>query len=65
MALNDDLYSRLVRLYQDLDDEVIHELNAKIILLLTEQISNEKALSKIIEELENDVLTYFKINRKS
>tara|TARA_Y200000002_G_C22336203_1_gene518887 strand:+ start:263 stop:439 length:177 start_codon:yes stop_codon:yes gene_type:complete len=54
MTLNDELYSRLVNLYQDLDNKAIHELNARIILLLTEQISNEKTLCKVIEELENE-----------
>ena len=29
MALNDQLYSRLVNLYQDLDDQQIHKLNAQ------------------------------------
>ena len=52
MTLNDELYSRLVNLYQGLDDEKIHRLNARLILLLSEEISDSLAIEKIIDQLE-------------
>jgi hypothetical protein len=52
MALNDELYSRLVNLYQDLDDQQIHKLNARFILLISEKISDSTVLKKIIDQLE-------------
>ena len=52
MPLNDELYSRLVNLYQDLDDLQIHQLNAKIILLLSEKVSDSLAIEKIIDKVE-------------
>ena len=52
MTLNDQLYSRLVNLYQGLDDEKIHRLNARLILLLSEEISDSLAIEKIIDQLE-------------
>ncbi len=52
MALNDELYSRLVNLYQDLDDKQIHKLNAKLILLLSEKISDVNAVKTIIDQVE-------------
>ncbi len=54
MGLNDELYSRLMNLYQDLDDQEIHNLNARLILLLSDKISDTMALKKIIDELETD-----------
>ncbi|MDC3067845.1 DUF2783 domain-containing protein [Paracoccaceae bacterium] len=52
MALNDELYSRLVGLYQNLNDQKIHELNARLILLLTKEINDRDVLNKIFERLE-------------
>ena len=52
MALNDELYSRLVNLYQGLDDQEIHQLNARLILLLSEKVSDSLAIRKIINRLE-------------
>ena len=54
MALNDELYSRLVSLYQDLDDQRIHKLNARLILLLSEKISDPMVLRKIIDQVESE-----------
>ena len=54
MALNDELYSRLVNLYQDLDDQEIHKLNARLILFLSEEISDSLAVRKIINQLETE-----------
>ena len=54
MTLNDQLYSRLVNLYQGLDDEKIHQVNARLILLLSEEISDSLAIKKIIDQLETE-----------
>ena len=54
MPLNDELYSRLVTLYQDLDDIQIHQLNARIILLLSEKVSDSSAIEKIINQVESE-----------
>ena len=54
MTLNDQLYSRLVNLYQGLDDEKIHQLNARVILLLSEEISDSLVIKKIIDQLETE-----------
>ena len=54
MTLNDQLYSRLVNLYQGLDDEQIHQLNARLILLLSEEISDSLVIKKIIDQLETE-----------
>ena len=52
LALDDELYSRLVKLYQDLSDQEIHQLNARLILLLSEEVSDTLAVGKIIKQLE-------------
>ena len=54
MTLNDELYSRLVNLYQDLDDLQIHQLNARIILLLSEKVPDSLAIEKIIDQVESE-----------
>ena len=54
MTLNDQLYSRLVNLYQGLDDEKIHQLNARLILLLSEEISDPQVIKKIIDQIETE-----------
>ena len=54
MPLNDELYSRLVNLYQDLDDQQIHQLNARIILLLSEKVSDSLVIEKIIDQIESE-----------
>ena len=54
MTLNDQLYSRLVNLYQGLNDEQIHQVNARLILLLSGEISNSLVIKKIIDQLETE-----------
>ncbi len=54
MTLNDQLYSRLVNLYQGLDDEQIHQVNARLILLLSEEISDSLVIKKIIDQIETE-----------
>ena len=52
MPLNDELYSRLVNLYKNLNDQEIHKLNARIILLLSEEVADPVAIEKIIDQVE-------------
>ena len=54
MILDDQLYSRLVNLYQGLGDEKIHQLNARLILLLSEEISDSLVIKKIIDQIETE-----------
>ena len=54
MTLNDQLYSRLVNLYQGLDEQHIHQLNARLILLLSEEISDSIVIKKIIDQIETE-----------
>ena len=54
MTLNDQLYSRLVNLYQGLDDEKIHQLNARLILLLSKEISDSLVIKRIIDQIETE-----------
>ena len=54
MTLDDQLYSRLVNLYQDLDDEQIHQLIARLILLLSAEVSDSLVIKKIIDQIETD-----------
>ena len=62
MALNDELYSRLVNLYQDLDDKQIHNLNARLILLLSEKISDSISVKEIIDQIETENKKKQKVN---
>ena len=54
MVLNDELYSRLVNLYQDLDDQQIHKLNARLILFLSEKIADSISVKEIIDQVETE-----------
>ena len=46
MGLNDEFYSRLVDFYRDLNDEQIQKFNARLILLILNEVENvEKASS--------------------
>ena len=55
MALNDELYSRLVNLYNELDDKQIHKVNASLILLLSEKISSTSVIRKILDKVEAEI----------
>lgn len=55
MALNDELYSRLVNLYEDLDEKQTHTLNARLILLLSEKISDTMIFKQIIDQIEAEI----------
>ena len=52
MALSDELYSDLVSIYQSLDNEQIHKLNARLILLLSQEVSDQKKLRRILEDID-------------
>ena len=54
MTLNDQLYSRLVNLYQGLDDQQIHQLNARLILLLSEEVPDSMVIKKLIDQIETE-----------
>lgn len=54
MPLNDELYERLVNLYKDLDDQQIHQLNARLILLLSGEVSDPLAIGRIIDQVETE-----------
>ena len=54
MSLNDELYSRLVSLYQNLDDQQIHHLNARLILLLSDEVSGSSVIERIIDQIESE-----------
>ena len=57
MPLNDELYSRIVNLYQDLNDQQIHKLNARLILLLSEKMPDSLSVKEIIDQLEAENTT--------
>ena len=57
MPLNDELYSRLVNLYKDLNDQQIHKLNARLILLLSEKIPDPISVKEVIDQLEAENIT--------
>ena len=54
MEVTDEFYSKLVNFYEDLDDEQIQKLNARLILLLLNEIKSQEK----IEELFNLILNY-------
>ena len=54
MELTDEFYSKLVNFYEDLDDEQMQKLNARLILLLLNEIKSEEK----IEEIFNLILNY-------
>lgn len=57
MTLYDEVFSRLIELYQDLDDQQIHNLNARIIILLLEKISDPVITSKVLNQVEAEKKT--------
>jgi Protein of unknown function (DUF2783) len=45
----DDFYEALIDVHQGLSLEQSHELNAKIILLLANQVGNQAVLSEVLQ----------------
>ena len=54
MELTDEFYSKLVNFYEDLDDEQMQKMNARLILLLLNEIKSEEK----IEEIFNLISSY-------
>ena len=53
MELTDEFYSKLVNFYEDLDDEQIQKLNARLILLLLNEIKSEEKIEEIFNLISN------------
>tara|TARA_A100001015_G_C14940006_1_gene692122 strand:+ start:582 stop:764 length:183 start_codon:yes stop_codon:yes gene_type:complete len=47
MELTDEFYSKLVNFYEDLDDEQMQKVNARLILLLLKEIKSEEKIEEI------------------
>lgn len=45
----DDFYARLIDLHKDLKPEQSNKLNAKIILLLANQVGDEEVLAEVLQ----------------
>ena len=46
----DDFYARLLEAHRDLDDEASRQLNARLILLLANQIGDDAVLDEALRE---------------
>ena len=53
MELTDEFYSKLVNFYEDLDDEQMQKLNARLILLLLNEIKSEEKIEEIFDLISN------------
>ncbi len=53
MELTDEFYSRLVNFYEDLDDEQMQKINARLILLLLNEIKSEEKIEEIFDLISN------------
>ena len=53
MELTDEFYSKLVNFYEDLDDEQMQKLNARLILLLLNEIKSEDKIEEIFNLISN------------
>jgi uncharacterized protein YcbK (DUF882 family) len=59
MELKDEFYSKLVNFYEDLDDEQIQRVNARLILLLLKEIKSEEKIEEIfslISDYRNSIM---------
>ena len=59
MELKDEFYSKLVNFYEDLDDEQIQKVNARLILLLLKEIKSEEKIEEIfslISDYRNSIM---------
>ena len=59
MELRDEFYSKLVNFYEDLDDEQMQKVNARLILLLLKEIKSEEKIEEIfslISEYRNSII---------
>ena len=53
MELTDEFYSKLVNFYEDLDDEQMQKLSARLILLLLNEIKSEEKIEEIFNLISN------------
>ena len=53
MELKDEFYSKLVNFYEDLDDEQMQKMNARLILLLLNEIKSEEKIEEIFNLISN------------
>ena len=53
MELTDEFYSKLVNFYEDLDEEQMQKLNARLILLLLNEIKSEEKIEEIFNLISN------------
>ena len=53
MELTDEFYSKLVNFYEDLDDEQMQKINARLILLLLNEIKSEEKIEEIFNLISN------------
>ena len=59
MELRDEFYSKLVNFYEDLDDEQMQKVNARLILLLLNEIKSEEKIEEIfslISDYRNSIM---------
>ena len=59
MELTDEFYSKLVNFYEDLDDEQMQKINARLILLLLKEIKSEEKIEEIfslISDYRNSIM---------
>tara|TARA_X000001036_G_scaffold366737_1_gene351629 strand:+ start:638 stop:820 length:183 start_codon:yes stop_codon:yes gene_type:complete len=59
MELRDEFYSKLVNFYEDLDDEQMQKVNARLILLLLKEIKSEEKIEEIfslISDYRNSIM---------
>ena len=59
MELTDEFYSKLVNFYEDLDDEQMQKVNARLILLLLKEIKSEEKIEEIfslISDYRNSIM---------
>ena len=53
MELNDKFYSKLVNIYDGLDNGSIQKINARLILLLINELKNESKIEEIFSAIED------------
>ena len=52
MGLNDEFYSKLVNYYEDMNDEKIQKFNARLILLLLNEVDDEQKIEEIFKKMD-------------
>ena len=52
MGLNDEFYSKLVNYYEDMNDEKIQKFNARLILLLLNEVEDGQKIQEIFKQMD-------------